>query len=179
MSLGGRRRFTTLAQVSDERPILALDVDGVISLFGFEGPPQDAPAASTSSTGSRTASPTTWAGASTASPRRYEVVWATGWEDRANERLPQLLGLDGELPYLTFDGNARFGSAHWKIEPIDRYAGDRPLAWIDDCLDESCHSWAASRSAPTLLVPTEPFTGLTEELVDALLRWVDGGYTQP
>ena len=165
--------------MSDDRPILALDVDGVISLFGFEGPPHDAPGrfhlingiahCISDDVGSRVKR----------LAEGYEVVWATGWEDRANERLPQLLGLDGDLPYLTFDGKARFGSAHWKIEPIDRYARDRPLAWIDDCLDESCHAWAASRMAPTLLVPTEPFTGLTEELTDALLRWVDAGYTQP
>ena len=23
----------------------------------------------------------------------YELVWATGWEDRANDHLPQILGL--------------------------------------------------------------------------------------
>ena len=54
---------------------------------------------------------------------------------------------------LTFDGRARFGTAHWKLEALDEYAGDRPLAWIDDSLDESCHAWAAARPAPTLLVP--------------------------
>ena len=75
----------------------------------------------------------------------YEIVWATGWEERANDHLPEILGLPEELPFLTFDGSARFGSAHWKIEAIDDYAGDRPLAWVDDCLDESCHDWAAAR----------------------------------
>jgi len=29
--------------MSADRPILALDIDGVISLFGFEGSPNDAP----------------------------------------------------------------------------------------------------------------------------------------
>ena len=57
---------------------------------------------------------------------------------------PEILGLPEELPVLTFDGNARFGSAHWKIDAIDRYAGDRPLAWIDDCIDQSCQQWASS-----------------------------------
>ena len=42
----------------------------------------------------------------------YELIWATGWEDRANDALAGLLGLP-ELPYLTFDGAARFGTAHW------------------------------------------------------------------
>ena len=58
------------------------------------------------------------------------------------------------------------------------FARDRPLAWIDDCLDDSCHSWAESRTAPTLLVPTEPFTGLTEELTEVEWLDADGGSHQ-
>ena len=165
--------------VTDERPILALDVDGVISLFGFDGPPAEAPGRFHLINGTAHCIDDGVGERIRRVGDRYDIVWATGWEDRANERLPQLLGLDGDLPYLTFDGNARFGSSHWKVGPIDDYAGDRPLAWIDDCLDETCHAWAASRPGPTLLVPTEPFRGLTDELVESLLRWVDGGYTQP
>ena len=163
--------------MTDERPILALDVDGVISLFGFEGPPADAPGRFHLINGIAHCIPDDVGARILRLTNRFEVVWATGWEDRANERLPQILGLEGELPYLTFDGKARFGSAHWKVGPIDEYSRDRPLAWVDDCLDESCHAWAASRSAPTLLVPTEPFSGLTEELTGSLERWVESGYT--
>ena len=49
----------------------------------------------------------------------YDLVWATGWEDRANDLLPTLLGLP-ELPYLTFDGAARFG-----IGPLEAGAARR------------------------------------------------------
>jgi hypothetical protein len=107
----------------------------------------------------------------------YEIVWATGWEDRANERLPDILGLPGQLPFLTFDGRARFGTAHWKIDALDRYAGERALAWVDDSIDVTCRAWADERSAPTLLVQTEPHIGLTERHVEALLGWVHAGYT--
>ena len=73
----------------------------------------------------------------------FELVWATGWEEKANEYLPLLLDLpDDELPVLTFDGRAVFGTAHWKLEAIEEYAGDRPAAWIDDSLDERCTTWA-------------------------------------
>ena len=68
---------------------------------------------------------------------RYELIWATGWEETANDYLPHLLGLPGELPFLTFDGRVAAGSAHWKVDAIDEYAGERPLAWIDDNVDES------------------------------------------
>ena len=161
----------------EQQPILALDVDGVISLFGFDGPPDEAPGTFHLINGMAHCIPDGVGERIIRLADHYEVVWATGWEDRANERLPHLLGLPGELPYLTFDGQARFGTAHWKIGPIERYARNRPLAWIDDCLDESCREWAAARSAPTLLVQTESFTGLTEELTEELLRWVERGYT--
>ena len=59
----------------------------------------------------------------------FDLVWATGWEEKANDYLPNILGLP-ELPVLTFDGAARFGSAHWKLGPLDEYGG-RPAAGLD------------------------------------------------
>jgi hypothetical protein len=162
-----------------QRPVCALDVDGVISLFGFEGPPDEAPGRFRLIDGIAHCIADGVGERINRLAERFEVVWATGWEERANEALPRILGLAGELPYLTFNGQALFGTAHWKVGPIDNYAGERPLAWIDDCLDEGCRDWAARRAAPTLLVPTEPFTGLTDELTDRILRWAEAGYTQP
>jgi hypothetical protein len=167
---------------TDDRPILAVDIDGVISLFGFDQPmepgrvnPDDAPGefhlidgmlhCIALETGPRL---NRLAGA-------YELIWASGWEDRANDHLPDILGVP-ELPYLTFDGRARFGTAHWKLDAIDEYAGSRALAWVDDSLDESCYEWGEQRSAPTLLVPTESAVGLTEAHVAALESWVRDGY---
>ena len=104
----------------------------------------------------------------------FELVWATGWEERANEHLPFILKLPfRDLPCLTFDGNPVFGSAHWKVDAIDAYAADRPAAWVDDNLNEACHDWARGRSGPTLLVETSPSVGLTDEHVSELLKWAD------
>jgi hypothetical protein len=156
------------------RPILFVDVDGVISLFGF------APS------GGRLPGPLHWIdGIAHCIPEdagerlvrlaeSFELVWATGWEERANEHLPFILGLPfRELPCLTFDGRAVFGSAHWKLDAIADYAADRPAAWIDDNIDEECTTWAERRQAPTLLVQTDPTVGLTDEHVEELLRWAD------
>jgi hypothetical protein len=157
---------------ASKTPVLFVDVDGVISLFGF--PPGTAPGAFHQIDGivhciggeaghrlGRLAS-------------RFDLVWATGWEEKANEYLPRLLALEAKkLPVLTFDGRAVFGTAHWKVEAIDEYAGGRPAAWIDDNLDERCHAWARSRSAPTLLVETAAAVGITDDDVDRLLRWAD------
>jgi hypothetical protein len=104
---------------------------------------------------------------------RYELVWATGWEEKANEYLVHILGLPEELPVLTFDGRAVFGSSHWKLDAIEEYARGRPAAWLDDNLDERAEAWAGRRAEPTLLVLTESALGITDEHVERLLRWAD------
>ena len=149
----------------------------MISLFGFDGPLADVPGRFHLIDGMAHCIPDEIGGRLLRLADEYEIVWATGWEDRANDLLPEILGLPDRFPVLTFDGNATFGSAHWKINPIDDYAGDRPLAWVDDCIDPSCEEWAEMREAPTLLVPTEPEVGLTEAHVEALLSWARAGYT--
>jgi hypothetical protein len=159
--------------MSTARPILAVDVDGVISIFGFEEPPPPAEARFQLVDGM------THCISLRAGPRlrrlaeRFDLVWATGWEEKANYYLPSVLGLP-ELPYLSFDGAARFGSAHWKLGPLDAYGRGRPMAWIDDNFDRSCFEWAEGRSEPTLLVPTEPARGLEEAQTEALLAWARG-----
>jgi hypothetical protein len=154
-----------------------LDVDGVISLFGFEGSLGELPGRFHLIDGMAHCIPDEIGSRLQRLGESFEIVWATGWEDRANDRLPEILGLPAALPFLTFDGRASFGSAHWKIDPIDRYAGDRPLAWVDDCIDASCEDWAEMRTAPTLLVPTDPTQGLTDAHVEAMLSWARAGYT--
>jgi hypothetical protein len=158
-----------------DRPVLAIDIDGVISLFGFDeskAPPGEfhlvdgIPHFLSREAAARI----------NGLLDIFDGVWASGWEDRANDHLPRLLGMP-ELPFLTFDGRARFGTAHWKLEALDEYGGERPLAWIDDNLDRSCYKWAKAREAPTLLVPTESDRGIEEAHVEALRHWVDAGYT--
>ena len=164
--------------MADEaKPIVALDVDGVISLFGFDGPLADAPGKFHMIDGmAHCIDPLVGARVAQLA-ETFEIVWATGWEERANDSLPGILELPGELPFLSFDGRARFGTAHWKVEAIDEYAGPRPVAWVDDCLDPTCYDWANARRGPTLLVPTEPDVGLTDRHVQAILDWAGAGYT--
>ena len=101
----------------------------------------------------------------------FELVWATGWEERADEHLPHLLGLPRGLPFLRFERAVGRANAHWKLDAIDAYAAGRPLAWVDDALGPACEDWAAARGAPTLLVQTDPELGLTAEHAALLVRW--------
>jgi hypothetical protein len=152
------------------RPLLAIDVDGVISLFGFDEPPARDVARFELIDGMVHC-------ISLAAGERlnrlgefYDMIWATGWEEKANDYLPHVLGVP-ELPALNFEGAARFGSAHWKLAPLDRYSKGLPVAWIDDSFDESCYEWARQRENPTLLVPTESAIGLEEAQTEALIAW--------
>src|SRR6476661_539043 len=173
MGLKTNRRVKRTQHKSDSEPILFVDVDGVISLFGFN--PSDKPAGTFHSVDGIIHLIGAEAGSRLAQlAPRFELVWATGWEEKANEYLVHILELPAEMPVLTFDGRAVFGSSHWKLDAIDRYARGRPAAWIDDNLDEQCHAWAATRRDPTVLVETDSALGITDEDVQLLIRWADG-----
>jgi hypothetical protein len=154
-----------------DRPLLLVDVDGVISLFGFDT--ADPPAGRFEMVDGIAHFLSADAGEHL---RRlsgeYELAWCTGWEEKANEYLTLALGLPAELPLVPFDDSDRPLSAHWKVAAIDAWVGPaRRLAWIDDAHDHRCHTWAEARSAPTLLVGTEPALGITGDHVEQLLDW--------
>ena len=142
-----------------------VDIDGVISLFGV---PERDDEGDTAPRGSLHAVDGTVHFLSATAAAHlleladlYELVWASGWEERADEHLPRLLGLPAGLPHLSFDREPGNGGAHWKLEAIERFAGGRALAWVDDCFNDACRRWAAARESPTLLVATDPRRGLT------------------
>ena len=153
------------------RPLLLVDVDGVISLFGFD--PASPPAGSfevvdgihhylSASAGEHLRRLSS----------RFELAWCTGWEEKANEYLVSALGLAGSLPLVTFEPETRPVDAHWKLAGIDRHVGPhRPLAWLDDAHDHACHAWATERPGPTLLIGTDPAVGLTEDHAERLMQW--------
>jgi Swiss Army Knife RNA repair-like protein len=155
-----------------DRPLLLIDIDGVISLFGFDAT-QPPPGRFLLVDGIPHFLSAAAAGLIADLRHEFELVWCSGWEEKADEYLPLALGLPAGLAHLTFDATpgADLGR-HWKLSAIDGYAGpDRPLAWIDDQFDESCHRWARARPAPTELVATDPAVGLTAEHVSRVRAW--------
>jgi hypothetical protein len=155
-----------------DRPLVLIDIDGVISLFGFnaaqpppgrfllvDGIPHFLSAGAAELLGLLHG--------------EFELVWCSGWEEKADEYLPLVLGLPAGLRHLTFaDAPGDVPQRHWKLSAIDAYAGrHRPLAWIDDQFDESCHEWAHTRPAPTELVGTDPAVGLTAEHIAQIQSW--------
>ena len=164
-----------------------VDVDGVVSLFGATvasalRPSAPAPADSPDEVRGTAGSFHSIDGiphflSSTAAAHLhtlsgfFELVWASGWEEKANEHLPHLLGLPSGLPFLRFPRSPGRSHAHWKLESIDTYARGRPVAWIDDSFNPACHAWADARRAPTLLVSTAPELGLGAREAELLAGW--------
>lgn len=169
-------RETMPMEASTTKPLLLVDVDGVISLFGFAQHVRPAGRFEMVDGIAHFLSATAGEHLRLLSDA-FEPVWCTGWEEKANEYLPHALGLGGPWPYLSFEraaGPGRSVQGHWKLDAIDAYVGTRPLAWIDDAHGEACEAWAAQRTgtvAATLLVTTEPAVGLAEAQVDELLTW--------
>jgi len=148
-----------------------VDVDGVVSLFGFGSTPPAGLVATAVDGVPHFLSPHA-AACLNRLAATFQCTWCTGWEERAEEHLPRLLGLPGGWPHLTFAAAAEAPGRHWKLSAIESWAGpEAPIAWIDDAHDASCEAWAAARAAPTLLVRTEPATGLAEEHVTVLESW--------
>jgi hypothetical protein len=156
------------------KPILFVDVDGVISLFGFSPTETKLPGRFHWIDGVAHCIPEDVGERLVRLAEKFELVWATGWEEKANEYLPFILQLpESELPCLMFQGQAVFGSAHWKLEAISEYADDRPAAWIDDNLDDTCRHWARTREYPTLLIETHSASGMMDDHVEELRAWAD------
>ncbi len=156
----------------EDRPLLLVDIDGVISLFSFDH--RSRPEGSFHSIDGIPHFLSSGAAEHLlALAPNFELAWASGWEEKANEYLPYLLGLP-ELPHLSFERSVGRTNAHWKLDAIEAYAGaTRALAWIDDAFNDACHLWASVRPAPTLLVQTQPANGLTACETEILARWAD------
>jgi hypothetical protein len=162
----------------EDKPMLFVDVDGVISLWGFDSDRRP-PGAFHAVDGVVHFLSEDAGKHLQALGDRFDLVWCTGWEEKANEHLVVALGLPGPLPFLELDRHREAGHTtpgHWKLGAVTAHAGDRPAAWIDDAFNEACHEWARRRSeagTPTLLVENRPADGLTGRHAGELRAWAE------
>jgi hypothetical protein len=164
------------------RPILLLDVDGVINCFGtiwteeYEAEHFDGGCARMSDEGHFSLRVRHETGVLLRELAEvFDVVWCTAWEERAHPQFQQWLGLPEEpWPHISFqDWNGRLANGRsWKAPWVDEWATDRgPIAWLDDDLGLEDARWASLRSehhAPTMLERTRPAQGLVRHHVDRL-----------
>lgn len=157
-------------QGNDKQPILFVDVDGVISTWGFDH--GDPPGSLHNVEGIFHHIAPQAARCLHQLIPHFEMIWATGWGDRANDHLPFILGLPDKWEVVDFKVRPSLdGSGHWKLDALGERALDLPAAWIDDGHNDACRAWADARPAPTLLVSTEVSVGITDEHVSQLIAW--------
>lgn len=147
------------------KPILLLDVDGVLNAFGEDKPALEevwmhGPYVISQPEGTRLRVAEL--------SEVFDIVWTTAWEEQAPEEWPAHLGgLGADWPYIAWRWPYDVRGT-WKLPDVvawaESHAKGRPLAWLDDDLWNDARAWAATRNelrAPTLLVTTIPHLGMT------------------
>ncbi len=162
-----------IKNINMDKPLLLVDVDGVLNRFGFGGHPLPKEVKSVRAGGCNLHISDVNAERLQRLSKHFKMVWATIWEGDANKYIAPLHGLP-DWPYIIFQHCYYDGVSTWKLDDVQKYVGERPMAWIDDDIQKDAYVWAEGRSQniPTLLLRTDPFDGLTEEIVEKLLKFV-------
>lgn len=142
-----------------KRPILFLDVDGVLNCLSATVPVEHI----NPGTGFEAYVPAGTRERLTLLAEHYEPVWATAWMSSAHAPFRQHLQLPvSAWPYVRW--------AEYKLPAMLRYAGGRPWAWIDDDAEWEIKAlgWTEAM-VPGLVIVPDPRVGLTGEHVRELL----------
>ncbi|GLW97825.1 HAD domain-containing protein [Microtetraspora sp. NBRC 16547] len=103
-----------------------------------------------------------------------ELVWATTWEENANEEIGPRLGLP-RLPVIkvTAGAGATRGEL-FKTGPVAEYVRGRPFVWFDDELTSADWEYLTGHPdvADFLLVEVDPRNGLSGWDIDRAREWL-------
>lgn len=104
-----------------------------------------------------------------------KVVWATSWAPWVESHVVPLAHLPSGLAVLPYPDSARDDrSDTGKLAEVAAYAGRRPAIWVDDDIGPNDRAWAEGRSAPTLVLRPLPTVGLRSVDLDAIAIFVTG-----
>jgi hypothetical protein len=146
-----------------ERPLLLLDVDGVLLPVPGTADPAGLDDVVEPVPGARD-----WLAQLR---ERFDIAWATSWVELANRVVAPALDLP-PLPAIPFSMDEHAPTP--KLRSVIDAVGDRPCAWVDDDMHEDANTWAAGRDVPTLLVHVDGARGLDRQHVQLLLGWAAG-----
>ena len=105
-----------------------------------------------------------------------DLMWATTWEDAANELISPVLGLPQNLPVICWPADAGDPSPHrgsWKTRHVLAAVAGNAFAWFDDELNRYDRAYVAATltAGPHLLHRVEPHLGLTPSDFTAVRNW--------
>lgn len=168
------------------KPLLLVDVDGVLNCFGSlwtaEHEERAFEVIDRAPYGFRVRIPKGTRERMAQLVERFEPVWATAWGDDAHGYFAERLALGPAWPVVSFSQAVVARDRSWKWRSVEHFMNeqDRPAAWVDDDLSPLDFAWARDRCAlglPTLLVRTEAHVGLTDAHVSELLAWAGAATT--
>jgi hypothetical protein len=179
---------------ADTRPLICIDVDGVLNPWDMElAPKSDRREAGWFQVRTPRGFAwlnrhhSTWLNAIADHPTKPELAWATTWNDDAPRYIAPALDLD--IPTVITVDTGKTGRSHAltttpvteprfspKMPAIADYVGARPLVWIDDLMYVGDRKWAAHRKAgnrATLLVVPKGTIGLERDHALDVMSWLD------
>ncbi len=155
--------------IPDGRPILFVDIDGVLNPFagpcplGFAEvdllPDDDEPVRICTAHGG-------WLDHLSES---FDLIWATAWTEEERRLLRTVLHHPDFVAAATMPPKPFHPRR--KLETIRDLASYRSAAWIDDMITDEARTWASGRQEPTLLLEADPSVGMTRTQVDELIEW--------
>jgi hypothetical protein len=106
-----------------------------------------------------------------------ELVWASSWMADANEVVAPRLDLPVLLLVDWPDADEEPPQGlHWKTAPLTRWAAGRSFVWLDDETTDADRRWvAAHHPQPALLHHVDPYLGLSDADLTAVVEWSDDG----
>lgn len=103
-----------------------------------------------------------------------ELVWATTWEENANEEIGPLIGLPRMPVIKVMAGAGAARGEHFKTGPVAEYVRGRPFVWFDDELTPA--DWEYLTEHPDvgdfLLIEVDPRNGLSGWDIDRAREWL-------
>jgi HAD domain in Swiss Army Knife RNA repair proteins len=113
------------------------------------------------------------------------IAWVSTWSVEQTFALGSAIGLPADTPTVSFSeppaDRSNIATPTWKLPFVERWLSRQErieersyqaVVWIDDDLHGDADKWANASSALTLLIRTDPDTGLTESGVARVRRFL-------